>query len=483
MTSSAVHETIPFSEPDAGFVYFAQPGRWWSIHMEFHLTGRVDAERLLSAVRAACERHPMARARMAPHQEGERAYRWEIPDRVSMPELELVECREGVGYGEGVEHGEGVEYGEGGECVEGRAPWLAEARERVLRWTPSLEAAPPFKLWLVRRPEGDVLILHIHHAISDGLGVWRFVTSVFRAYAGVEDPLPPFDQLRARELRPLAVPDSRRERLRRLSRLPRVLLRSKPVRVAPAGAGGEGEGVHVLSFDEREVAVLNARRRGESTLNDVLLAGYALAIGRWNREHGARPGRISVTVPVNLRPPSWQGEVLGNIASFVPVSIRRREPDNLEALVATVTRQTQRAKRQHTAQALFDLLPAILSRLSVASKRRLGLRKPEALESLQDTAVFSNLGRLTLPDLGGEAGPVRAAWATAPAGFTRGFTAVALSLDGRLQLALRYRRAHLSDDAAAAFAELYRSVLLGEDPRRPTAEVGATPAPPACRPR
>ena len=92
MMPSAVPETIPFAEADASFVYFAQPGKWWSIHLEVHLAGRVDPERLLSAARAACERHPMARARMVPFQRGERAYRWEIQEAAGAPELEIVDC-------------------------------------------------------------------------------------------------------------------------------------------------------------------------------------------------------------------------------------------------------------------------------------------------------------------------------------------------------------------------------------------------------
>jgi NRPS condensation-like uncharacterized protein len=439
MTSTAVPETFPLTESDAGFVYFAQPGKSLSIHMEFHLTGRLDSERLLSATQVACERHPIARARMIPFSRGDRVYTWEIQDEVGRPDIHVV------------------------DCPDERS--LSLARDRLLDVAPSLDAAPPFSFGLLQGPEGDVLILRIHHAISDGLGVWRLMKSIFRSYAGIEeDPVPAFDPLQARDIRSLVVPDKRLERLRRLSRLPALLARSaNPVCIAPDGGEGEGEGVYLMSFDEREMAGLDRLRDGVATINDVMLAGVALAIRRWNEEHGARSGKICVTAPVNLRPPAWAGEVPGNLASFIPVAIPKREPSSLDGFIAAVSKRTQKAKKNHTANALFDLLPGILSKLSLDRKQKLGADKPESVERLQDSAVFSNLGRLTLPDLGGEAGRVQAAWATAPAGFTRGFAIAVLTFDEKLHIALRYNRAHFDTDAAAAFVAIYRDVLFGND--------------------
>jgi NRPS condensation-like uncharacterized protein len=443
--------------------------------MEVHLAGRLDPERLLSAARAACERHPLARAHMISFEPGDRTYEWQIQDDATPPPLEVVDCVD--------------------------EPALALARARFLEMGPPLEAAPPFRLLLAHRAQGDALMMVLNHAVCDGTGAWRILVSLLRSYAGVEDPVPDFDPLTARDLRPLVVPDKRRERLRRLSRLPAVFVKaSVPECIAPdggqapglgaesdeskseaseggAGPGGgavadrdsepqksadPGEGVYPMAFDERETAVLEARRVEASTLNDVMLGGLVLAVRRWNAEHGARRGKICVTVPVNLRPPSWSEEVIGNFASLMPVAVPKGAPDGLDELIAVVTKGTQKAKRNHTANAMFDLIPSITRRLSLERKRGYGSREPETLERLQDTAVLSNLGRLALPDLG-QAGPVRGAWMFPPARFTRGFAIGALSVGGRLQLGLRYQRAFFNEEGAAAFASLYRSVLLGED--------------------
>ncbi len=463
MTDNAAPDTTSLTEADAGFVYFARPGRPLSIHMEVHLAGRLDPERLLSAARAACERHPLTRAHMIPFEPGDRTYEWQIQDDATPPPLEIVACAD--------EHA------------------LALARARFLEMGPPLEAAPPFRLLLAHRPQGDALMMVLNHAVCDGTGAWRILISLLRAYAGVDDPVPDFDPLTARDLRPLVLPDTRRERLRRLSRLPAVFVKTsvpeciapdggeRPVRGAESdkgrggaddeGAGPDGvaesadpgEGVYPMAFDERETAVLEARRGEASTLNDVMLGGLVLAVRRWNAEHGASRGKICVTVPVNLRPPSWSEEILGNFASLMPVAVTKGAPDGLDELVAVVTKDTQKAKRNHTANAMFDLIPGVMRRLSLQRKRGYGLREPETLERLQDTAVLSNLGRLALPDLG-EAGPVQGAWMFPPARFTRGFAIGALSVGGRLQLGLRYQRAFFNEEAAAAFAALYRSVLL-----------------------
>lgn len=436
--------STPFTEADAGFAYFAQPGESICIQAEIHFTGRLDPERLLGAAQAACRRHPMARARRAPLRKGDRAYRWEILDEAT-PDLEIVECLD-----------------ERDLCL---------VRDRLLNDPPSLDAAPLFKLGLVRRVEGDALIMTIPHSLSDGLGVWRILTSILRAYAGLEDPLPAIDPLRARELRPLAVPATRRERLRRLSRLPRLLLASsRPVRMAPQGAGGAGEGIFLLTLDEQETAMVADRKGEGSTVNDVMLAGMVLAIRRWNADRGQRPGKVCLIVPVNLRLADWFNEVPGNFASGFPVAIPRREPDTLSGLVEAVTKRTQKAKRDRTANAMFDFLLTILRPWPFAVKRGVGARNPHAVERTQETVVFSNLGRLELPELGGEAGSVQATWISPPARLTRGFAIAVFSLGGCLRFGMRYQRAHFDEGAAAEFAQLYRSVLLGELEARPLAD-------------
>jgi hypothetical protein len=65
------------------------------------------------------------------------------------------------------------------------------------------------------------------------------------------------------------------------------------------------------------------------------------------------------------------------------------------------------------------------------------------------------------------AGPVRAMWFSQPGRMPLGTCVGALTLNGRLHLALRYRHAQFDRSAARAFFRLFRTVLLsGEEPDR-----------------
>jgi NRPS condensation-like uncharacterized protein len=417
------------------------------VHVEVHASGTIDGDRLLAAATTASALHPMARASLAPVARPDRNRCWQIADRPSPPELEVFEVSDETA--------------------------LADVRERLLRAAPALDAPPPFKLALAHRAEGDALLLCVHHAACDGMASWRLMVSICRAYAGLEDPTPAFDPLQAREPRALVVPKSRRERLRRIAKLPSLFTgaRSAPVRLAPRATARDGEGVFLLSLDERETAALEGHRLGGATLNDVMLGALTLAVRRWNSEHGGANGRVAIMVLANVRPKAWKEEVLGNFSSFIPFSIPASVPNHLAPLVAAATFRTQRGKRAHAPEAIFDVLIAILRRLSMTQKRRLrSLLFPQMHDRLQDTAILSNLGRLEIPDLGGTAGAVRAAWFTPPVRWTRGLGVGTIGIDGRLQVAFRHHRSSFDDEDAAAFAALFRDALLeGEEARRQAA--------------
>src|SRR6266487_533873 len=76
-----VPERLRVTEEDEIFLRLDRPGEPWSVHAEVWVGGRLDAERLQSALGAAIERHPMARASLSG------AGHWEIADKVE-PSLE-----------------------------------------------------------------------------------------------------------------------------------------------------------------------------------------------------------------------------------------------------------------------------------------------------------------------------------------------------------------------------------------------------------
>src|SRR4051794_37144242 len=186
----------------------------WSVQLEVQAEGRIDEERLATAIRNAAALHPVARARLSDSRGTDIRYHWEIDDELSEVPLDVAEC------------------GEGSE--------VESARERALGTVPALDEAPPFALTLIHRPSGDSLILNIHHAAGDGIGALRLMGSILRAYAGEDDPIPDVDQVEARDIGKI-VSSSFADRLSRGRALVEHLARfaTPPVRVAEDGGNPE----------------------------------------------------------------------------------------------------------------------------------------------------------------------------------------------------------------------------------------------------
>jgi NRPS condensation-like uncharacterized protein len=430
-------QSVPLNPLDELFLHLDHREEPWGIHFEVRIGGRFDPDRLAAAVAAAAARHPIARARLASWRGIDRGYRWEIADVLDAP-VTIVHCADEAE--------------------------LAAVRERLYSVSPSLTVAPPFIVVHAQGAAGDSLLLNLHHAAGDGMGAARLVLSILRAYAGAEDPLPVLDPLGVRDVYALAGAASLAERLDRRRAVWRRAADDyrggPPARLATEG-GGEypGYGFELLGLSAAETEVVRGHRTGDATLNDVLLAGLAVAIERWNLEHDLPAHRITLTMPVNLRPPEWRTEVLANLASYTTVSVGHGQRDDLASALEATVEGTRMIKEHGLAGTVVDQLHR-LSTLPVAVKRTLPALIPLTGNVVVDTASLSNLGVFDVfPWLGDDAGAVEAVWVTPPNRMPLGASFGVATLDGRLHLALRYRRAQFDGDAAAAFARLYRDVL------------------------
>jgi NRPS condensation-like uncharacterized protein len=225
------------------------------------------------------------------------------------------------------------------------------------------------------------------------------------------------------------------------------------------GADSPGYGFELLALSADETKAVGARRTEGTTLNDVLLAGLAVTIDRWTDDHGMPAGRIALTMPVNLRPPEWRTEVLANFASYTTVPLELGERDDLPSALEAASKWTRQIKEDALAGTVVDSIQR-LSMLPVSVKRRLPDLIPLTGNVVVDTASLSNLGALgAFPTLGEDAGRVEAVWFSPPNRMPLGASFGVVTLDKRLHLTLRYRRAQFDSVAAGAFAELYRDVL------------------------
>jgi len=179
-------------------------------------------------------------------------------------------------------------------------------------------------------------------------------------------------------------------------------------------------------------------------VNDLLLATLHLAVDRWN---GTGSGDIAVMMPINLRPPAWREDVVGNMSLMAPVrstAADRRRPGRLvDAIVA----QTVAVKRDGAHRGLLAL-PSIVQR-NAGWLARLGG------DQARDTAILSNLGRVDAPGFGA-AGDL---WFSPPASMPTGLAVGAVTVGDRLNLGFRCRRCLMDDSDLARFADEFLDTL------------------------
>src|SRR5438094_487424 len=176
---------VAFNVIDEAIWFIDRPHEPWTVQAEARAAGRLDDERLRLAVRSALARHPMARARQAPWRFWQPGFAWEITEEPQVDALSI------------------------GDCPDDAA--LARIRSDLYGHPVPLATSPPLRVRLAHHAAGDVVLLGVNHAASDGLGTLRLLASIVRGYAGAPDPVPDVDPLAVRDLRaPLAWSDGQR---------------------------------------------------------------------------------------------------------------------------------------------------------------------------------------------------------------------------------------------------------------------------------
>jgi NRPS condensation-like uncharacterized protein len=351
-------------------------------------------------------------------------------------------------------------------CADDHA--LNGARDGLLAEPVAMTQWPPLQAVLAHHPDGDVLLLNVNHAASDGFSAVRVMESIAGAYADAEPPGPALDFLAVNDLpvRPSSKPVSNLEAWYRVAVERARDLLANPAHIAPDHpADRPGYGFHFVRLsaaDTRRVA--NVHRQG--TARNLLLAALHLAIGEWNLEHGNPGRRIGVLVPVDLRPEGWRHEVVGNFSVTARVSTSRRHRSGARAALKAITGQKTRNKRFRTGVALLDALDRN-GLLPLWAKQSLVVLQPLTRNKDVDTALLANVGWLTeAPSFGAEAGETTAMWCSLPARAPHSLCVGAVVVGGQLHLTLRYPHRLFDAGAARRFADSYVEHVIGVAERR-----------------
>jgi NRPS condensation-like uncharacterized protein len=332
---------------------------------------------------------------------------------------------------------------------------LSRARDQLQRQPAGMNEWPPLRAALARSPDGDVFMLNVNHAMSDGFDALRLLSAVATTYATGTSPQPhpAFPAVGDLPVRPASGRVSfwvARYRLL-VERVSDVV--SRPTQLAADGARDDHSfGFHhvCLSPDETR-RVVDPERPGTS--RNVLLAALHRAVGAWNTGHGVASQRIGVLVAVNLRPPEWPPDTLGNFSVTARVSTSRRHRVRATTTLKAVTAQTTRNKRTRTGIALLAGLERS-GLLPLWSKQSLVVLQPLTRNRQVDAALLTNLNSIEqAPSFGDAADPTTHVWFSSPSRAPHTLCIGALTVAGQLHLVLRYPHRIFDADAARRFSD------------------------------
>ncbi|MCX2922862.1 condensation protein [Streptomyces sp. NEAU-W12] len=470
---------IPFPVVDEVSRHCLQEEEPETVHIEVHLPGELDPGRLRKAFLEALRRHPRILMREAPGPWYRRRYEWELTDG---PDVEVVRF---------APPGPGA---------------LRDARARTLTQAPPLTASPPIRLELVNAPgatgtggsgpavgaaagtdgerataagggraggagdtalagpgdrpgdgagrgtgdgaagrpaapTGSALLLTVNHTALDGPACLRILATAAEIYGGRDNSA--------------AAPPVRRPEPAQAGAPDTPSPWSPPARVAPGTPDPDqrtGNGLIVS-----ELPLPHRPKGAPYTVNDQLMVATALTLARWNRERGARPRPLRITMPVDDRPRDATMPI-GNGTRLVevPFALAELDTSDLSGLLhrtALRTRALKSLSRPPLGRGA-NLLTAPWA--PVAARRVLARALRRAAAPLLSTTLLSNIGRIPYPlDFGEEAGSAHAVWFSAPSRMPRGLTFTTASTAGRLHLSVRWSRALLGQADGARLHDLF----------------------------
>jgi WS/DGAT/MGAT family acyltransferase len=245
---------------------------------------------------------------------------------------------------------------------------------------------PLWEMWVVEGLEGDrfALILKAHHCMVDGIAGIDLLSALLRL-----EPDAPWPQ--AHPWRPRPAPSRQRlfldEAWRRAS-LPLSLLRGAPgvlarpreaIATAREAVAAVGEAVAgglaattstplntdigpYRRFDWTQIPideVREVRKRLGGTLNDVVLATVAGAVGRFLGRRGVALGpetRFQVMVPVSVRRPAERGSPGNRVVNFLArIPVDERDPRRRLERTILETKRLKESRGARGAEILEEL--------------------------------------------------------------------------------------------------------------------------------
>ncbi len=244
------------------------------------------------------------------------------------------------------------------------------------------------RFWIRSDDSQTVITVQVHHACTDGTGVYRFIGDLLAVYGrqttAAGDRSPELAEVDLRLLR------GRRKRMSQLAQngslldlvrhgcaqtwnifgkritplaIPSESASSTPSSQSP-GSGADDEqmltpfpGVVSLQFNKEEHKLLREAAAGHGAmLNDLLMAEMFRTISRWNGAHKAarKNGWLRIMMPSDLREQQDYAMPATNMTAYTFVTRRKAECADLKQLMQSVREETGRIKHDQLGRKFMD---------------------------------------------------------------------------------------------------------------------------------
>ncbi len=274
-----------------------------------------------------------------------------------------------------------------------------------------LRREPGFRVWVRQDADSTDVILAVHHACCDGIGLLQVLGDLMASYGlrtATGDARPVLArldvaQLAARGRFTVEIPeglgrirvlwDTLKEAAKWIGRPPTPLWISGEEKSNEPTPPLNYPGIVFHSFSEAETRQMRAAaRKRNATLNDLLLRDLFVTCSQWNQaEHPGRPGRwLRINMPQNLRERHHDRMPAANAMSQAFLTRQVADCADPELLLDGLRRETEAIRR-------WRLGLYFLGGLSMAERIPGALRLGMALLGRQchATTVLTNIGEFT----------------------------------------------------------------------------------------
>lgn len=429
---------------------------------DFQVKGDLCVEHHREASLATYRRLPILKSVVRGKQGWRERFQWEELDTDGSDLWEFVDCT-----------------GDGKLDPEEAARRYRRVFEACSNTSWDIQQEPPMKVKLVRRGEDRWnLFFLIHHAVADAYGTTAIIEVFAENYTllarGEAPPAEPIPQVKRSMIKFLfSTPPWKL--LATLWTYLRYEWINRPRANTPFLAEwkqreGTIRAVDLILGKPITRQLIERVRKLGISLNEAMILACARSLYKHIRDQGRAPGKISISVPVNLRPYLKLGyrETVGNCSVAMNINLPASLMDNAVRLIERLRFQSRALKKRRLP--LIGILQAgLISWMPIRWLKKMFARSIESGQAMKSTAtiVYSNIGMLFLDERGepflipvGPKAAVEMLRFSNPIAYPVAASMATITYGGRILVSLSYLEPVQETEAMTGFLKRFRGELF-----------------------